>query len=98
MAEDLTVFLTVEDPLDDETEDAVDEAFGALEVRLGGIGEAVGWDLSAEGVQLHVIGWEPERVIAELTQTLHALGAQPPSKLVACDRASGDTLYERSLA
>ena len=97
MAEALTIFLTIEDPLGDETENAVEEAFDDLDVRLGGIGEVVGWDAAAEGLQLHLLAEEPERVIAELPETLHALDVQPPSKLVASDPASGDTLYERSL-
>jgi hypothetical protein len=36
------------------TENAVEEAFDDLELRLGGIGEVVGWDAGAEGIQLHL--------------------------------------------
>jgi hypothetical protein len=97
MAEALLVFLTVEDPLGDETENAIEEAFGDLDWRLGGIGEVVGWDAAAEGLQLHLMAEEPERVIAVLAETLRALDVRPPSKLVASDPASGETLYERSL-
>jgi hypothetical protein len=98
VAEALTIFMTVQDPLGDETENAIEEAFDDLEVRIGGIGEVVGWDADADGLQLHLVAEEPERVIALLSETLHALDAKPPSKLVASDLASGDTLYERSLA
>ena len=99
MAEALTVFLTVEDPLGDETENAFEEGFDDLDLQLSGIGEVVGWDASADGLQLHLMAAEPERVIAVLTETLHALDVvQPPSRLVSSDPASGHTLYERSLA
>jgi hypothetical protein len=64
---------------------------------LGGIGEVVGWDANAEGVQLHLLADEPERVFAVLIETLHTLDVQQPSTLVASDPASGATLYERSL-
>lgn len=94
----MTAFLSILDPLGDETERAIDEAFYDLEVRLGGIGEVVGWDAYADGVQLHLSADEPERVIAVLIETLQALDVRPPSKLVASDRASGAILYERSLA
>jgi hypothetical protein len=43
MTEALTVFPTVQDP-GDETENAVEEAFDDLGLRLGGIGEVVGWE------------------------------------------------------
>jgi hypothetical protein len=98
VAEALTAFLSIEDPLHDETEDALEEAFGDLEVNVGGIGELVGWDVDADGVQVHLLADEPERVIAVLVETLHALGARPPTKLVASDPASGTPLYERWLA
>ena len=39
----------------------------------------------------------PDRVIPLLVATLEALGAQPPSRLVASDPETGDTLYERAL-
>jgi hypothetical protein len=47
MAEALTVFLTVQHPLGDETENAFEEAFDDLDLRLGGIGEVVGWTRSS---------------------------------------------------
>ena len=97
MAETLTVFLSIQDPLGDETEEALEEAFVDLEVDLGGIGEVEGWDADADGVVLHLLADEPERVIALLVATLHALDVQPPSKLVASDPTNGSTLYERSL-
>ena len=98
MAEALTAFLSIQDPLGDETEAAIEDAFGDLEVNLGGIGEVVGWDADAEGVQLHLLADEPERVIAVLVDTLHRLDVQPPSPLVASDPTTGTRLYERSLA
>lgn len=98
MAEALTVFLSIQDPLGDETEGAIEEAFGDLEVSSGGIGEVVGWDADADGVQLHLLADDPERVIALVVETLHRLDVQPPSKLVATDPTTGATLYERSLA
>lgn len=93
----LTAFLSIQDPLDVETEDAIEEAFSDLEVSLGGVGEVVGWDADADGVQLHLLADEPECVIAILVETLHTLDLQPPSKLVASDPTNGATLYERSL-
>lgn len=97
MAEALTVFLSIQDPLDDATEDALEEAFVDLEVNLGGVGELMGWDADADGVQLHLLADEPERVIAILLETLRTLDVRPPSKLVASDPTNGATLYERSL-
>ena len=97
MAEALTAFLSIQDPLDDGTEDAIEEAFDDLGVSLGGIGEIVGWDADAEGVQLHLVADEPEPVIALLVDTLHRLRVQPPSRLVASDPTNGARLYERSL-
>ena len=97
MTEALTTFLSIQDPLADEIEDALEAAFGDLEVSLGGIGELVGWDVDADGVQLHVLADEPERVIALLVETLRALEVQSPSKLVASDPDDGTTLYERAL-
>ena len=97
MTEALTAFLSIEDPLLDETEEALEEALGDLEVDVGGIGELVGWDVDADGVQVHLLAEEPERVIAVLAEALPALGARPPTKLVASDPASGAALYKRLL-
>jgi hypothetical protein len=98
VAEAMTAFLSISDPLTDETEEELDEVLGELEVDVGGIGEVVGWDVDAEGVRLHLEADEPERVIAVLVETLRRLDVRPPSKLVASDPMSGETLYERSLA
>jgi len=98
VAEALTVLLSIQDPLDDETEEAIEEAFDDLGVDLGGIGEVVGWDADADGVQLHLMADEPERVIAVLVDALPRLQVQPPSRLIASDPTSGATLYERPLA
>jgi hypothetical protein len=49
-------------------------------------------------VRLHLEADEPERVIAVLVETLRRLDVRPPSKLVASDPMTGETLYERSLA
>jgi len=97
VTEALTTFLSIQDPLDDETEDALEDTFGDLEVSLGGIGELVGWDADADGVRLHLLADEPERVIALLVETLRTLQVEPPSRLVASDPDDGTTLYERSL-
>jgi hypothetical protein len=97
VAEALTAFLSTQDPLHDETEDALDEAFSDLEVNLSGVGELEGWDVDADGVQLHLLADEPERAIAILVETLHRLDVQPPSRLVASDPTNGTTLYERYL-
>jgi hypothetical protein len=98
VAEALTAFLAIQDPLSDETDEAITTAFEDLELTLGGIGEVVGWDAAADGVQLHLLADEPERVTPLLIQTLRTLDVQPPSKLVAMDPASGATLYERSIS
>ena len=74
---------SIRDPLDDAIEDAIEEDFDELEVNLGGIGEIVGWDADADGVQLH--SDEPERVIALLVDTLHRLPVQTPSRLISGD-------------
>jgi hypothetical protein len=95
--EQLTAFLTLEDPLSDETEAAIEAAYADLEVDVGGIGEAFGWDADGDGVQLHLLAEEPERVIAVLAGTIAALGARPPARVVATDPATGVTLYEREL-
>jgi hypothetical protein len=97
MAEALTAFLSIPDPLGDETEEAIEEAFDNLDWRLSGIGEVVGWDADSKGLQLHLLADEPQRVIPLLIEVLHALDVPPPWKLVATDRATGATLYERSL-
>ena len=75
MAEALTAFLSIQNPLGDETEDAIQEAFDDLEVSLGGVGELVGWDADADGVQLHLLADAPERVIALVVGTLVVGGA-----------------------
>jgi hypothetical protein len=97
VTEALTAFLSIPDPLADETEDALDEVFGDLEVDLGGIGEVIGWDANADRVRLALRADEPERVIAVLVATLRRLDVRPPSRLVASDATTGATVYERSL-
>ena len=96
MAEALTAFLSIRDALGDE-EEAIRAAFDNLGWKLSGIGEVVGWDADVDGVQLHLLADEPQRVIPLVMETLHALDVPPPSKLVATDPATGATLYERSL-
>jgi hypothetical protein len=98
VAEALTAFLAIPDPLGDETqEEAIEEAFGNLDWRLSGIGEVVGWDADIDGLQLHLLAEEPQRVIPLLLEALHALDVPRASKLVATDPATGAILYERSL-
>jgi hypothetical protein len=97
VAEVLTAFVSISQPLEEETDEAMTAAFEDLEVGLGGIGEVIGWDAAADGVQLHVLADEPKRVIALMIGTLRTLDVQPPTRLVASDPASGATLYERSL-
>jgi hypothetical protein len=97
VAEALTAFLSIPDPLGDETEEAIQEAFDDLDGRLSGIGEVVGWDADSKGLQLHLLADEPQRVIPLLIEAVQALDMPPPSKLVATDPATGATLYERSL-
>jgi hypothetical protein len=97
VAEALTAFLCIHDPLGDETKQAIEEAFDNLDWRLGGIGEVVGWDADATGVQLQLLADEPQRVIPLLIEALRPLDVPPPSRLVATDPATGATLYERSL-
>jgi hypothetical protein len=41
---------------------------------------------------------EPERVIAMLGETVRKLDVRPPSKVVASDPMTAETLYECSLA
>jgi hypothetical protein len=96
VAEALTAFLSIPDALGDE-EEAIRAAFDNLDWKLSGIGEIVGWDADVNGVQLHLLAHEPQRVIPLLVEALHALDLPRPSKLVAADPASGATLYERSL-
>jgi hypothetical protein len=98
VSEALTAFLSIENPLHDETEAAIEAAFDDLEVSLGGIGELVGWDADADRVELRLVADEPERVIALLVETLRTVDVQPPSRLVASDPANGTKLYERNLA
>jgi hypothetical protein len=97
VAEALTAFLSIPDPLGDETREAIQEGFDNLDWRLSGIGEVVGWDADVEGLQLHLLADEPRRVIPLLIEALHALDVAPTSKLVATDPATGAILYERSL-
>jgi hypothetical protein len=97
VAEALTAFLSIPDPLGDETDEATKEAFDNLDGRLTGIGEVVGWDADVKGLQLHLLADEPQRVIPLLIEALHALDVPPPSKLVVTDPATGAILYERSL-
>jgi hypothetical protein len=97
VAQALTAFLSVPDPLGDETEEAIQAAFDNLDWRLTGIGEAVGWDADVKGLEMHLLADEPQRVIPLLIEALQALDVLPPSKLVATDPATGATLYERSL-
>ena len=97
MVEALTAFLSIPDALGDG-EEAIRAAFDNLDWKLSGIGEVVGWDADVNGVQLHMLADEPQRVIPLVMETLHALDVPPPSKLVATDPATGATLYARSLA
>jgi hypothetical protein len=97
VAEALTAFLSIPDPLGGETDEAIHDAFDELDRRLSGIGEVVGWDADVEGVQLYLLADEPPRVIRLLIEALRALDVAPPSRLVATDPATGATLYERSL-
>ena len=97
VAEDLTALLSIPDPLRDEKKEAIEEAFDELDWRLSGIGEVVGWDAAVEGVQLHLLANEPQRVIPVLIEALHALDVPRPWKLVATDTATGAALYERHL-
>jgi hypothetical protein len=97
VAEALTAFLSIPGALGDETRKAIQQAFGHLDWRLSGIGEVVGWDAEANGLELHLLADEPQRVIPLLMEALDALDVAPTSKLVATDPATGATLYERSL-
>ena len=97
VAEALTASLSIPDPLGDETEQAVQEAFDNLDGRLSGIGEVVGWDADVRGLQLHLLADEPRRVVPLLIEALQAFGVPGPWKLVATDPATGGTLYERSV-
>jgi hypothetical protein len=97
VAEALTAFLFIPDPLGDETKDVLEEAFDSLDWRLSGIGEVVGWDADVNGLQLHLLADEPQRVIQLLIEALYALDVPPPTKLVATNPATGSTLYERFL-
>jgi hypothetical protein len=98
VAEALIAFLSIPDPLADETEDELDEVFGDLEVDVGGIGEVTGWCVDADGVRLFLAAQEPARVIRALIETVRRLDVRPPSKLVANDPDSGAKLYEQTLA
>jgi hypothetical protein len=97
VAEALTALLSVPDPLEDETTEEIQEAFDKLDWKLSGIGEVVGWDADIQGVQLHLLAHEPQRVIPLVIEALRALDAPRPWKLVATDPATSATLYERSL-
>jgi hypothetical protein len=97
VAEGLTALLSIPDPLRDEKKEAIEEAFDELDWKLSGVGEVVGWDADVEGVQLHLLANEPQRVIPLLIDALHALDVPRPWKLVATDTATGAALYERDL-
>jgi uncharacterized protein YuzE len=95
VAEALTAYLSIADPLADETGDELDDVFGDLEVDLGGIGEVIGWDVHADGARLHLAAEEPARVIAVLVPALRKLPVASPWRLVASDPETSEELYER---
>jgi hypothetical protein len=97
VAEAFTLFLEITDALADEREEALGEVFDDLNRNLMGIGEVVGWDADATGVQLLLLAEQPERVFATTVAKLRTLGAKPPWRLVAVDPVTGTTLYKRFL-
>jgi hypothetical protein len=88
VAEALTAFLSIPDPLGDETKDAIQEAFDDLDWRLSGLGEFVGSDADVNGVELHLLADEPQRFARRHVRGSHrgCRGVQASKCVAVTDR------------